>query len=629
MSKKPKESKSLDIFIGIMLLVVVAIMPIVVQAVFRPLPEELLPYFPESQFQFGIYTDMFSYWKGIFVMLPAGAIAFFYVNDLITRGKMPKLREFFSRPYVVLSMIYLAFVIISAIFSSYSRTSWLGTYERNEGALMWLSYFVIFFAAMYFSREIEHTKIILIGLAFSSVIMGAIGVSQFVGHDFFATELGRLYVTFTDSRIMQQRDEINPAFPMAYGTLYNPNTFGKYTAMLSPVLLLAALTYSGKKIVNVALLVAGLLMLVGVFGSSSLGGLVGIITASGVLIVTFALGRGIPWKRLAVAAVPVVVVLGLAILFFPPLNYRVNFLFGRLGEAMRAETAAIQNYIFEENTMAVYGEHGKILSMTLQNFAGGGLTLRGADGNEIPPVSVTVPPPVRPTPEDEPQVPVPTVYVFYVPNYRTIVIEKFQRERVLLYYLTMPDPFALTLEDGRFYGLSLNLNLVDLSPEIPSWGFYGRETWGSNRGYIWSRSFPLMPSRTIIGSGPDTFINVFPNHDMVSGLRFFLTPNAFVDKAHNFFIQTWISTGGISAIALTALFGHYIFTTFWSLIKRKNNEEAEPIFSYGLRLGLLCGVSAYVMSGMATDTTIGSTGVFFVLLGVGYGLNFYRRKMVA
>jgi hypothetical protein len=31
---------------------------------------------------------------------------------------------------------------------------------------------------------------------------------------------------------------------------------------------------------------------------------------------------------------------------------------------------------------------------------------------------------------------------------------------------------------------------------------------------------------------------------------------------------------------------------------------------------------------MATDTTIGSTGVFFVLLGVGYGLNAYAKKQV-
>jgi len=183
--------------------------------------------------------------------------------------------------------------------------------------------------------------------------------------------------------------------------------------------------------------------------------------------------------------------------------------------------------------------------------------------------------------------------------------------------------YVFTLEEGRIYGLWVNnMHLIDLREPVPAWGFYGRETWGSSRGYIWSRSFPLMPRRAIIGSGPDTFVNVFPVYDLVGTQRFFGNPYQIVDKAHNIFIQTWISTGGISALALFGLFGHYLFTTFISLVKSKK----EPLFSYGLRLGLLAGVSAFVMSSMATDSTIGSTGVFFVLLGMGYGLNAFVKS---
>jgi O-antigen ligase len=157
---------------------------------------------------------------------------------------------------------------------------------------------------------------------------------------------------------------------------------------------------------------------------------------------------------------------------------------------------------------------------------------------------------------------------------------------------------------------------------VEAFGFKGRERWGTMRGYIWSRSFPLMLKYPVIGSGPDTFFSVFPNHDLYGKLRFFDNPNTIVDKAHNLYIQTWITTGGVSALALIFLFGNYIVRAFISLIKSKG----EGRFNYGIRLGLLAAVTAFCVSSMATDSTVGSTGVFYVLLGLGYASNTWGIK---
>jgi O-antigen ligase len=109
----------------------------------------------------------------------------------------------------------------------------------------------------------------------------------------------------------------------------------------------------------------------------------------------------------------------------------------------------------------------------------------------------------------------------------------------------------------------------------------------------------------------------------MAGLQLsFNNPYQVVDKAHNLFLQTWVTTGGISAILLFALFFHYLLTTFWGVVASKG----EGAFTYGLRLGLLAGISGFVMSSMATDSTIGSTGVFFVLLGMGYGVNYFLKR---
>jgi len=620
-AKAPSSDASFtEITIGAMLAVVTGIMPLVMRFVRRPLPPELTQIY-QAMFPDGYSNDVFSYWKGRFVIAPAIVIVFCCVIDWVMRKRAPDFKAFFKRPPVVISLIYLAFVIISALASPYTYTSWFGTIDRSEGAFIWLAYFTVFFAAMCFVRELHHTKFILCGLIFSSVIMGAIGVSQLIGRDFFGTQLAGWLVT-----VGTPADGISTIFTIAHGTLFNPNTFGKYTAMLAPILLLGAFAYDGKKIINLLLLLAGGLMLVGVFASNSIGGLVGIATAIGVLAITYICGliRGrklvekggaFSSKQFALAAGGVAAALALSILFIPPLNSRASVLFNRVANAARAgtDTYIWPNYFFEGNTMTVYHGQNRMVHLTIQRYAESWLTVHDGDEMEVPYTERLV--------SSDPWDPLFFRYVFDVPGYRVITIDRFP-QYFIYYHVADRTPFLLTFRDERIFGLDFAGNFIDLAEDIPAFGFRGRGSWGSARGYIWSRSFPLMPSRTLIGSGPDTFINVFPQHDIVAKQRYFRNPYIIIDKAHNLFIQTWITTGGISAIALFALFGFYIFTTFWSLVKTKN----EPTFSYGLRLGLLAGISAFCVSSMATDSTIGSTGVFFVLLGLGYGMNAIAAK---
>jgi len=510
--------------------------------------------------------------------------------------------------------------------------------HRSEGAFIWLAYFTVFFAAMYFVKKPQHARFILYSLFFSSAIMSVIGVSQFMGRNFFNTELARWLITAGTSA-----KGISPAFKNANGMLIHHNTFGKYAAMLTPILLLGALAYNGKKLVNLLLLAVGGLMLLCVFGSKSLGGLIGIIAAVAVCILCGILHKkqkrdAIPRrffdKRFTIMMGGAAGALLLSILLITPINKHVTLLFSRLGNTVHGETDTVEDYFFQDDTMSVYQGSDRQFSLTVHGLATDGwLTVRDGNGQEVPyshrqEISL----------EEVPDHPLhhilegaasPVRYIFDVPGYRNITIERTPKyfvyyyryltpsSKYFAYYYHHSSPLILTLQDGRIFGISLNGDLIDLSVKIPAWGFYGRETWGTQRGYIWSRSFPLFPSRTFIGSGPDTFATSFPQQDMVGKMRFFRDPYIVVDLSQNVFIRTWITTGGISALALFALFGHYIVTTFWSLVKTKD----EPVFTYRLRLGLLAGISAFCISSMSTDSTIGSTGVFFVLLGLGYGIN--------
>jgi len=615
---------------GALLAIVVGIMPLIVRVAARPMTPDLMWLFPIYE-----YADAFVFWKAVFLSIPAVILLLYNVFDWLTSGEMPDIRSFLKRVPVILSIAYLAFVIISAIASSYSYTAWLGTMSREEGALMWIVYFIVFASAMFYVRDPKYTKPILWGLAFSSILMGAVGVSQLIDRDFFDTAFGGWLVTVGT----RAYGPLDIRFTIAHGTLFNPNTFGKYTAMVAPVLLISGLVYDGKRHTKVLMLLGGALMLVGVFASSSLGGLIGIVAATGVLVVAYVCsfiyrrlkveGGRSNVGRVGLMFGGVVVAVVLSLLFVPPLNNRVTTLFARLQEAAAAETTAHHRFVFDGDTIIAYRGDDTLFSMTVHSFGpaqASWMTVRDGTGQEVLPVQHN--PLTRWGPGG---------YIFHVPGFRSVTILRYEDAFIL-----QPEgqvmEFFLTYHNGQIYGLRpdtailelldqprLDINpgaKINLSDPIPAWGFEGRETWGSSRGYLWSRSFPLMPRRTIIGSGPDTFINVFPNHDMAGLQLSFNNPYQVVDKAHNLFIQTWIGTGGISAILLFALFAHYLFTTFWGVVTSKG----ETLFVYGLRLGLLAGISGFVMSSMATDSTIGSTGVFFVLLGMGYGLNNYLKQ---
>ncbi|MCL2456644.1 MAG: hypothetical protein FWD19_03755, partial [Defluviitaleaceae bacterium] len=446
--KKILQSDLVDLIIGSALLLITAIMPLMVRVAWLPLPEELFGIFPESRH--AGYNDIFAYYKGLFLLYPAVIIAVFYVNDLIICAKLPKFKEIFSKPPIVISFVYLAFVVLSAVLSDYTRTSWFGTYDRGEGAFMWLAYFVIMFAAMYFSRDIKRAEFVLYGLVFSSILMGAIGVGQFVGHDFFRTEIGKRMITF-GTPLADRWQSINVVFEIAHGTLFNPNTFGKYTAMIAPIFLLAGLSYQGKKFVNAIFLIAGVLMALGLLGSGSLGGLIGIGTAMFVLLVTPLCCKG---NKKFFALIPAAfAVAGLvAFLFVAPINERVSHLFGRLVSESRVETTRIPNFIFDGNKMTALNQNGEIFSLTAHGMSGDWITVNDANGNEIPPARVIE--------QDN-----ATVYIFNIPNFTSIRVDKFPS----LFQFFPNDQrgrgFRLTVRDGEIQGLTINDAPLDVQNE--------------------------------------------------------------------------------------------------------------------------------------------------------------------
>ena len=141
----------------------------------------------------------------------------------------------------------------------------------------------------------------------------------------------------------------------------------------------------------------------------------------------------------------------------------------------------------------------------------------------------------------------------------------------------------------------------------------------SGRGYIWSRTIPELKNYILKGSGPDTYVLVFPQDDYI-GLENNGFKGSVVTKPHNLYLQIWVQTGGISLVAFLALYVIYLVQSIYVYGKSKFETYQEQ-----LGVGIFLAVVAYLIAGITNDSTITVAPIFWILLGLGFGIN-HRLK---
>jgi hypothetical protein len=175
-------------------------------------------------------------------------------------------------------------------------------------------------------------------------------------------------------------------------------------------------------------------------------------------------------------------------------------------------------------------------------------------------------------------------------------------------------PFIIK-QEGTFFQTDLG-SLVKLR-KVPHFGFKDNPNFGTGRGYIWSRTFPLMLKSPLIGSGADTFVFVYPQDDF-AGLYYDYgwSGGLIIDKPHNFILHNFVDTGGLSAIALIAILVIYAVQSY----KLYSKNITYNIFSK-LGAGIYLGVIAFFFAGMVYDTSVNVMPLIYGLLGIGIACN--------
>ncbi|MCT8975962.1 O-antigen ligase family protein [Clostridium sp. CX1] len=542
--------------------------------------------------------DFFSYYKSMWILISVIMCIVIFLVKLFSKSiKIQK-----NKMYIPMA-VYSAMVILSTIFSDFKEIALWGFVERYEGMLVILAYMAIMFITINLASNEASIKAILAALICSAVVIGTIGILQYLGHDFYKSMSGKRLILPSQMQNLASQLKFQFEDKIIYSSLYHYNYVGSYMAMLFPLTFTLFILIKNKFYKMVMGLIAALMFL-NMMLSHSRAGIIGGGVA--ILILAIVLRRYFvkKWKiSISVIVVVFVAAVGFNIYSKGMLASRVGSLF-KDAESLTKTSSKSESLIkdvFTKDNLAQITTSTETLKIVSES----GILSFKDEKNHIIKSNVN---------KDTGYVTLEDSkykdYGIIVKDYSTTTDKKYMVE-ISKDKLRMP--FLAT--NNRFMFETNKGNLVDLKP-IEKWGFEGKEQLGSARAYIWSRSIPLIKHSMIVGYGPDTFAAKFPQQDYVGKAIAYQTTDILVDKAHNLYIQNALNTGVISLISLLAMFVIY----FKSCFRLYMNNNFNNFYSI-VGLAVLVSIIGYLGAGFFNDSAVSVAPVFWVLFGVGVAAN--------
>lgn len=553
-------------------------------------------------------TDLFSQRKELFLIIFCVILIVF---SLVYYKKIFRRTDKITNSIIISGSIFLFFTLLSAIFSQHKQAAFWGVYDRAEGFITITCYIIIFIYSIYTFRSTNDYKYVVIPILIVVGINSFLGLFQYVGQDLIKTPIGRL--------IALPSDKVNGSLSLLYeagklyGTLFHYNYVGSLVAIVLPILFCLMIFEDEDIMYKIILGIGAMLSLWLLFGSTSRAGIIGVSASTIFAVIIF-------WKKIILKWKP------LLILFISIIVIAIGLNFATKGAIFQRVPSLITDTlsVFKDTSDFDYRDHtpirdiqyeDKTVNLILPNetlkisYENNNFVYRNSK-NEVIQYTKSA--------KD---------YITANKTFKNIALRlgkattKSTRIDGLLVVVDNKPTFMFSLKDDNSIHL-INLNSAkDIELQNPeTFGFKGKEKLGSARGYIWSRSIPLIKNNLIIGSGPDTFIYQFPQNDLIAKYYAYDTPNTIVDKPHNLYLQIALNNGLIALLAFLVIMVIYITDSMKLYALKKDFYKSQL-----LGAATCLGVIGYLFAGIFNDSVISVAPIFWVVLGVGVALNFMNR----
>lgn len=617
-NKQKTDMTSLAIFFPSV--IALAIIPILMHAtVISSTLTETLRLFGGSETD-GVYynVDVFSQCKAFAVVLFA---IIMIAVALVCCVFMFRRAEKRSLVLVGMSVVYVAMSLASSLCSDYRDIAFNGVFDRAEGFYTTACYFVIFLFTMYSFRTAHNFRYIIYALFFCVGVNAVMGILQFTGNNPVTWEwFNTLIVDRQYSDMITLSNDISSG--TLYGMLYHYNYVGSFVGLVIP-LFTVMLIFDGKTSHRILFAIFDILAIFMLVGSSARSGFVAVAAALVVGIIVFARVIIKHWKRsLAVVCAGAAVLVGANFAMDGRLFDRIPSIFSDVidlvtpadEDADLYSTLPVREILHNGDGSISFKAQTDTLTVTYKPITAS-YSFTDAEGGSVP---VTYGKEGRLSIGDS--------------RFDGISLQFVKSDENLEY----DDVIFFWFWDNESSILSFKLfnekqiHMVDaqtgerITPvNAESFGFKGKEKIGSSRGYIWSRTIPLLKNCLFIGYGPDTFAYEFPQNDFLAKYYSYAEGfNIIVDKPHNLYLQIFFSNGLIALIAFLGICGYYLVDSL-RLYALKKEYRAEQIFGISIMLGIV----GYLAAGLFNDSVVSVAPVFWILLGTGCALNMINRRM--
>ena len=527
--------------------------------------------------------DFFLYYKTQLFLIGAAVMLVFVAAKWMKQGK-----KAFSMKLFAPLFLYMLLIFLSSAASEYQEYVWSSCYAQFESAFVLMGYALLtYYAYLYVDGEYA-IKIFMWILAAMALIVSLLAVFQMAGHDFFATEFGKNLLLAEEYKDSSNEMEFKMG-SMAYGTLYNPNYLGVFSVMLLPVFTTFLFVQGAKcikvckekeaqntkKIVAVLCALGAFVLIVLLGGalvaSQSRAGLL-VLIGVGCFAILLRLRGFVKYWYLVIPAVTAII-LSFSLLDTAKDNLYTN----RLKIALQIEKSEpdLQSFVTSEEDVIMNYKNRTISFRLTEGILS--MLLAIEDGELLELVE-----------NEEGKL------VFTDVGLNGIAIETNYYEGITSFAVTVGGKTWGFVKDYAVEGYQYVNEFgraVDCI-EAESLLFDGYESFASHRGYIWSRTLPLLKEAFFLGDGANTYAVTMPQNDYVarnqSGFE-----SQIITKPHSGYLQIAQQSGVVSLLCIVVFFGMY-FVQSIRLYWRNDLRDAKAKIGFGLFLSVFAYLVTFV-----------------------------------
>lgn len=575
-------------------------LPLFVAMVIVPLLIRIVPveYNTESIFWYqhlDTFYDFFAYFKSQVIVL-LGVLSLIPIGNFVLKERA----SFFKDKVILLSMAAMVIALLSTLFADSPYVAFKGYVERYEGILVVLSYWLFFVLAYKLTWTDQKLKWMFKGFWVANILLSLIGLGQYFGYDVLMTDWFTSLATSLKMSGVVFDTEFIVNYKVIGQTLYHYNYVAFFITLSFPIFITKFL-YEKKILMKLAYFATSGLIFFNLLGSTARGGLLGVLVA---MVFWVLFNWRILFKNIKITAViAVLLVVGfigfesisggfvtkriLSTFDTPKVDYLLKSLYtendviyletneGTL--SIQSNTPDLRDFDFtmklDDAPIAFYGYNDQDQGYFQETALNGILIYPAVDENGI-------------------------------------------------YYIALDikgNRALFSLDNGQYvYRHANGYDLVlDQAEAI---GFEGLERLGSGRGYIWSRTFPMVLEKPILGHGIDNFAIAFPQQDFIGKLNTYNTFNMIVDKAHNIYLQYAVSSGLIYLAVYVVLLILLVIKAVPYIFKNSDSIDNRELI-----IALFTAIIGFHVAGYFNDSSVHVAPVFWVMFGMVMGITGGKR----